>query len=185
MDLEWGIPDQDTFDNVVGHAVKAFTETDPERIFSLAWSSTGWDTGVGLVALTTANLKMVEEFREIVAGLELEDQRFLTLPKQMLLKKYASTVYFGRPFAMFDTARLMYWLGRCNPLQGEMELVETRYFPKDHENPHRRGARIVAFEGNQAFLDSLHTFPKDYPFNVRFGGNIYICLLYTSPSPRD
>ena len=23
-------------------------------------------------------------------------------------------------------------------------------------------------------MDSLHTFPKDYPFNVRFGGNIYI-----------
>ena len=49
-----------------------------------------------------------------------------------------------------------------------------RYFPKDHDNPRRRGARIIAFEGDQTFLDKLHTFPKDFPFNIRFGGNIYI-----------
>ena len=52
--------------------------------------------------------------------------------------------------------------------------METRYFPKDHNNPRCRGARIVAFEGNQEFLDSLHAFHKDYPFNIRFGGNLYI-----------
>ena len=92
----------------------------------------------------------------------------------MLLKKYALTIYFGRPFAIFDTPRLMYWLGKCNNLKGEMDLIETRYFAKDHENPKRRGARIVAFEGNQEFLDSLHAFPKDFPFNIRFGGNVYI-----------
>ena len=34
--------------------------------------------------------------------------------------------------------------------------------------------RIVAFEGNQAFMDSLVTHPKDFPFSVRFGGNLYI-----------
>ena len=91
----------------------------------------------------------------------------------MLLKKYALMVYFGHPFVIFDTARLMYWLGRCNNLKGEFDLVETRYFPKDHDNPRRQGARIVVFEWNQTFLDSLHTFPKDFPFNIRFGGNIY------------
>ena len=92
----------------------------------------------------------------------------------MLLKKYALTVYFGRPFARFESEKLMFWLGYCNNLKGEIDLVETRYFPKTHENPRRRGARIVAFEGNQEFLDSLLCFPKDFPFNVRFGGNIYI-----------
>ena len=55
----------------------------------------------------------------------------------------------------------MYWLGACNPLRGEFDLVETSYFPKTHDNPRRRGARIVAFEGNQELLDSLHRFPKD------------------------
>ena len=66
----------------------------------------------------------------------------------------------------------MDWLGICNNLSGSFELVETRFFPKDHDNPRRRGARIVAFEGDQEFLDSLHAFLKDYPFNIRFGGNL-------------
>ena len=129
---------------------------------------------MGLVALTTDNLKLVEDFRTIVENLEHDGQRFLTLPKQMLLKKYALTIYFGRPFARFETPKLMYWLGARNNLKGEFDLVETRFFPKDHPNPRRRGARIVAFEGSQTFLDSLNTFPKDFPFNIRFGGNLYI-----------
>ena len=117
----------------------------------------------------------MEDFRLSVSSIELENQRFVTLPKQMLIKKYALTVYFGRQFDIFDTPRLMYWLGLCNNLSGEFELVETRFFSKNHDNPRRRGARIVVFEGNQEFLDNLHRFPKGFPFNIRFGGNIYIC----------
>jgi hypothetical protein len=37
----------------------------------------------------------------------------------------------------------------------------------------RRGARIVSFTGDQAFLDSLHQFPRSYPFDVKVG-NLYI-----------
>ena len=32
----------------------------------------------------------------------------------------------------------------------------------------------MAFEGDQRFMDSLLTHPKDFPFSVRFGGNLYI-----------
>ena len=159
---------------MVGEAIYDYTANDTMRIKSLAWSSTGWDTGVGIVAITTDDLSLVEEFRDVVAQVEYEGQRFITMPKQMLLKKYALTIYFGRQFHRFETPKLMEWLGICNDLRGEFELVETRNFPKDHDNPRRRGARIVAFEGNQEFLDSLHSFPKDYPFNIRFGGNLYI-----------
>ena len=113
-------------------------------------------------------------FRQAIAAVDANIQRFVTLPKQMLLRKYALTAYFGRQFAIFETPRLMYWLGLCNNLSGQFELVETRLFSKTHDNPRRRGARIVAFEGNQEFLDSLQRYPKDYPFNIRFGGNIYI-----------
>ena len=55
----------------------------------------------------------------------------------MLMKKYALTVYFGRPFTRFETEKLMFWLGYCNNLKGEFDLVETRHFPKTHENPRR------------------------------------------------
>ena len=140
----------------------------------MAWSSTGWNTGVGMVALTTDDLHLVNEFRQSVAQVALDGRCFLTLPRQMLLKKYALTVYFGRIFHRFETPKLMYWLGKLNRLEGELEIVETRNFAKNHNNPRRRGARIVAFEGDQKFLDSLHKYPKDYPFSIRFGGNLYI-----------
>ena len=107
-DLLWEIPDQDTFDEAVGRAVEIFTEKDPDRITSLAWSSTGWDTGVGLVALTTDNLNLIKDFRDAIAETEVDGQRFLSMPKQMLVKKYALTIYFGRPFHRFTTTRLMY-----------------------------------------------------------------------------
>ena len=61
--MEWGIPDQEIFDEVVAKAVKLFTQDSPDLILNLAWSSTGWETGVGLVALTTDNMKTVEDFR--------------------------------------------------------------------------------------------------------------------------
>ena len=87
---------------------------------------------------------------------------------------YALTVYFGRIFHQFETRKLMYWLGTLNNLEGKLEIIETCYFSKTNDNPRRRGARIVAFEGNQKFLDSLHRYPRDYPFSIRFGGNVYI-----------
>ena len=87
----------------------------------------------------------------------------------MRLRKYALTAYFGQQFAIFETPRLMYWLGLCKNLSGEFELVETRYFSKMHDNPRRRGARIVAFEGNQEFLDCLKKYSQGLP--VQLGVN--------------
>ena len=51
--------------------------------------------------------------------------------------------------------------------------MEVKY-PASHKNTKRAGAKIVAFEGDQAFMDSLLTHPRDYPFSVQFGGNLYI-----------
>ena len=50
------------------------------------------------MTLTTSDLQMVEEFCKAVAGVEFEGQNFITPPKQMLLTKYALTIYFGRQF---------------------------------------------------------------------------------------
>ena len=144
-ETEWEIPDQEVFDEVMQAAVHQFIETDTARIKTLAWSSTGWDTGVGVVAISTEDLSLVDEFRDAVAQVEYEGQSFITMPKQMLLKKYALTIYFGRQFSRFETSKLMEMLGLCNNLCGSFELDETRYFAKDHDNPRRRGARIVAF----------------------------------------
>ena len=68
----------------------------------------------------------------------------------------------------------MLWLGLCNNLEGTYDVLTCRTYPSDHPNEKRRGARIVSFEGDQSFYDSLHKFPQDFPFTVKVGGNVYI-----------
>ena len=74
------------------------------------------------MALTTENIRMIKEFRTAIATIDLDGQRFLSIPKQMLVKKYALTIYFGRPFHRFTSARLMYWLG-CATTSGERWIL--------------------------------------------------------------
>ena len=70
-EIEWGIPEQELFDEVVARGVQIFTKDSPDLILNLAWSSTGWETGVGLVALTTDNLQTVDDFRYATHPLNL------------------------------------------------------------------------------------------------------------------
>ena len=51
-------------------------------------------------------------------------------------------------------------------------MAETRYYPDDH--PTRKGCKIVACEADQKFLDELYHYPKDHPFSIRYGGNLYV-----------
>ena len=59
-------------------------------------------------------------------------------------------------------------------MAGGVEVVKTHIFPPDHPNPKKRGAQIVAFEGDEIFMKALQKFPRDYPFTVRAGGKVYI-----------
>lgn len=150
-----------------------FTSDSPADLQFLTFSSVGWNTGIGLFAFRPDKLDAMEQFRAIIRGIEIEGKRFESYPKQMLLNRYALTVYFNSAFKRItDSIRLLFWLKQFNGFTGELELVETRHYPADH--PTRKGCRIVAFEANQTFLDELYKFPKDHPFTVRFGGNLYI-----------
>ena len=51
-------------------------------------------------------------------------------------------------------------------------MAETRHYPDDH--PTRKGCKIVACEADQKFLDELYRYPKDHPFSIRYGGNLYV-----------
>ena len=176
-DAEWEIPDQETFDLMIMTALDAFSDERPDIIHALAHSSTGWNTGVGLLVFHTADMQLVEEFRTFLKDLpnpEKDDYRYITIPKMLILNKYSLSVYFGPNFAPLRTQKLMLWIGLCNNLVGNYDVLSCRTYPRDHPNEKRRGARIVTFEGDQDFYDSLHQFPRDFPFTVKVGGNVYI-----------
>ena len=176
-EAEWGVPDQSTFDCMVMTALDEFSDTRPDIIHALAHSSTGWNTGVGLIVFHTADMTLVEEFRDHLKGLSNPDKpgfKYLTIPKLLILNKYSLSIYFGPNFAPLRTSKLMLWLGLCNNLEGNYDVLSCRTYPKDHPVEKRRGARVVTFEGDQKFYDSLHQFPRDFPFTIKVGGNVYI-----------
>ena len=88
---------------------------------------------------------------------------------------YALTIYFNRAFQRQDPQRLIFWLLHYNrTLKGRVDIIEVRKCPASHENTKRAGAKIIAFEGDKEFLDSLYLHPRDHAFSIRFGGNLYI-----------
>ena len=62
-EAEWAVPSQETFDRVVMTALDDFSDTRPDIIHALAHSSTGWNTGVGLLVFHTAEMSPVDDFR--------------------------------------------------------------------------------------------------------------------------
>ena len=96
---------------------------------------------------------------------------FETFPTLALIKKYSLTIYLAASISHVNPSRCLKWLRSCNrKLQGKMWSLNTKKFPKSHP---RVGARIVAITGDQQFLDSLHRFPRDYPFDIKIA-NLYI-----------
>ena len=70
--------------------------------------------------------------------------------------------------------RLSEWIFSCNRgLKGTIWTSAVKKFPDDHLSPRKRGARILSFTGDQKFLDSLHAFPRGFPFSVKLA-NVYI-----------
>ena len=84
------------------------------------------------------------------------------------------TAFFPRACKFVGVDKLVYWLFLCNRgLQGTVWPAVSKKFPVEHPNPRMRGARILSFTGDQKFLDSLHAFPRGYPFSVKIA-NVYI-----------
>ena len=48
---EWEIPNADTFEEVMGQAIAAFTDIDRDYLNLLEYSTQGWTSGVGTLSL--------------------------------------------------------------------------------------------------------------------------------------
>ena len=131
---EWEIPNADTFEEVMGQAIAAFTDIDRDYLNLLEYSTPGWTSGVGTFAVRSDKPQLIEQFRYVIRSIKFDGKTFETYPKKLIMSKYALTVYFNKSFRFYQPEKLCYWLLRFNPtLEGELD----------------------------------------------------ICLLYTSPSPRD
>ena len=128
-----------------------------------------------MFAVRSDRPQLLAQFRYIIRQMKHQNKRFETYAKKMLLSRYALTCFFNRSFRFYQPEKLCYWLLCFNPtLQGNLDIVEVRRYTADHPDPKRRGAQIIAFEGDEKFLASLKKHHKDFAFTIKIGGNLYI-----------
>ena len=159
------------------------------------WSSVASQTGIGAFSVRTDDMVALENLRTHIRGLVLGTRCFESFPKDALLKKYGLTIYFPRACAHMDPDLLIEVLRECNPgLKGPhisipnyhtsinnariqsiglIETIDCKIFKDTNPNIRRRGVKIISFTGDEAFLDSLHSFPANFPFSVKLA-NCYI-----------
>ena len=176
-EYDWSFPNQDTFERMMDEAILQFCEDDPNLLEILDYSNAGWTTGIGILGFRTDNMALVETFGNIVKRMTIAELplRYDMAPRKVLMDKYAFTIFFNKAFRKQQPERLMFWLMKFNPtLSGNINIVEVRKYPESHSNTRRAGAKIIAFEGDQDFMDALFKHPKDHQFSIRFGGKLYI-----------
>ena len=176
-EYDWSFPNQDTFERMMDEAILQFCDEDPNLLEILDYSNVGWTTGIGILGFRTDNMALVEQFGSIIKSMTVEGLplRFDMAPRKILMEKYAFTIYFNKAFRKQQPERLMFWLLKFNPtLSGNINVVEVRKYPDNHPNARRAGSKIIAFEGDQDFRDSLFKHPRDHQFSIRFGGKLYV-----------
>ena len=90
------------------------------------------------------------------------------------MQKFGLSIFFLQACAHVDEDLLIEWLQSCNPgLKGAIETIECREYKKTHPVVRQRGAKIITFTGDEEFLDSLNSFPSNFPFSIKIA-NAYI-----------
>ena len=173
-DVDWSIPTHEEFEDFMGYAMDIHTDDRPDLVHALSWSSVGAATGVGCFSVKTGNMNDLNDIRGTMRVIIYRGRCYESYPKKALMQSYSLTAFFPRATKCVGTKKLILWLLSCNRgLQGKIWPIQARKYPDDHPIVRRRGARVLSFTGDQKFLDSLHQFPKDYPFNIRIS-NVYI-----------
>ena len=173
-DVDWEIPTQEEYEDLMGQVMDVFTDEKPELVQALKWSSVGSSTGVGCFSVGTGDLSQINDIRGILRTIIHNGQCFESFPKRSMIKSFSLSAFFPRSAKYVGVDKLVYWLFLCNRgLQGTIWPSVSKKFPDDHPNPRKRGARILSFTGDQKFLDSLHAFPRGFPFSVKLS-NVYI-----------
>ena len=167
-----------------------------ERQFQVQWSSVASQTGIGAFSIKTDDMTAMEDLRANIRGMVLGNHCFESFPGDALLKKYGLTIYFPQACAHMEPDLLIEVLRECNPglkgttynnsllkmntnvdssvtPLGQIETIDCKVYKETNPNVRRQGVKIISFTGDEAFLDSLHSFPANFPFRVKLA-NCYI-----------
>ena len=172
--IDWDIPSTDEFEDCMGQVFNIFTGNDTELVQAFKWSSVGGHTGVGCFSVSTGRLDHINDIRDVLRTLIYEGKCYESFPKLAMVKSYSLSAFFPRATKFVGMEKLIEWIFLLNRgLKGTIWPTQVKKFPDGHPNPRKRGARIPTFTGDQKFMDSLHAFPRGYPFHIKLA-NVYI-----------
>ena len=173
-EVDWDIPNTEEFEDAMGQVFNIFTDVDTELVHAFKWSSVGGSTGVGCFSVSTGRLDQINDIRGLLRTIIYDGKCYESFPKKAMVKSYSLSAFFPRACKFVSMDKLIEWLFSCNRgLKGTLWPSQVKQFPDDHENRRKRGARILTFTGDQKFMDSLHAFPRGYPFTIKLS-NVYI-----------
>ena len=124
-DLEWNLPENDTYDEIITTAGATFVEANMDHAELLQWCSIGQLTGVGMFSMSTERMDLVEQFQLLIRNAKHSDFEFETFPKVSLLDTYGLTLHAHKGTKPFRPATIIGLLRQRNPqLRGELEVIE-------------------------------------------------------------
>ena len=129
-DVDWTIPTQDEYEDVMGLVFDVHTDEKPEMVHTFSWSSVGTATGVGCFTVRTGRPTDIEDIRGTVRAVVYKGKCYETFPKKAIMKSYALTAFFPRATKHVGTKKLIFWLLSCNPgLKGKIWPIEAKKIP--------------------------------------------------------
>ena len=114
-DLDWDLPENDVYDEVITSVSAIFLEANMDHHAALLWSSVGQTTGIGIFAMATAQMNLVEQFRMLIRNYVHDALEFESFPKESLLESYGLTLYAHKGTRLFRPMMLVEALRRSNP----------------------------------------------------------------------
>ena len=120
-DVDWSIPDQEEFEDIMGNTMDVYMDERPELVHALSWSSVGAATGVGCFSVKTGKMDNLNDIRGTLRTIIVGGRCFESYPKRALMKSYSLTAFFPRATKCVGTKKLVTWLLSCNRgLQGKI-----------------------------------------------------------------
>ena len=126
-DVDWSIPDQAEFEDIMGNCMDVYTDERPELVHALSWFSVGAATGVGCFSVKTGRMSDLNDIRDTLRTIIVDGKCIESFPKRSLMKSYSLTAFFPHATKCVGTKKLVTWLLSCNRgLQDDHPIIRRR-----------------------------------------------------------
>ena len=169
-DRSWTIPSPEVFEDLMARVECVSLESDVVCLRAYRWANL-WGK-VGLLGLSSSDLRDLKEYREMIENQMLGRTRFTLFPKDALERRGNLSVLLRANLRTFD----LKWLPKAillrSRMKGGLKLTHVKYYREDdktREGNSKKGWRLALLQGCPQFMDSLKKFDQEHRFPIGAG----------------